>query len=161
MKPPSGLPSSPRVPLNFSPAILLRRHLLRFAALRNSNGARLIHRVERAAREPQTRDTTQGRPRLRAAGNARRLFCFSPTAADGTESKRKPPPLYRGRLWCRAARQADREHRPLTRLARHRHLAAHHARELADELTRKTACICSISGAARRPPSGSRLGALW
>src|SRR6516225_9363292 len=32
-----------------------------------------------------------------------------------------------------AARQAHREHRTLARLARHRHVAAHHARELARE----------------------------
>src|SRR6266566_5381052 len=37
------------------------------------------------------------------------------------------------RLWCRAARQAHREHRSLARLARHRHVAAHHACELARE----------------------------
>jgi hypothetical protein len=30
-----------------------------------------------------------------------------------------------------AARQSHREHRPLARFARHRHVAAHHARELA------------------------------
>jgi hypothetical protein len=32
-----------------------------------------------------------------------------------------------------AARQAHREHRALARLARHGHVAAHHARELARE----------------------------
>src|SRR6266567_6809957 len=37
------------------------------------------------------------------------------------------------RLWCRAARQAHREHRSLARLARHRHIATHHACELARE----------------------------
>src|SRR5215469_48798 len=38
-------------------------------------------------------------------------------------------------LWlgCRAARQSHREHRALARLARHRHIAAHHARELAGD----------------------------
>src|SRR5262245_31111354 len=43
--------------------------------------------------------------------------------------------LFRLWLWlgCRAARQAHREHRALARLARHRHVAAHHARELARE----------------------------
>ena len=34
---------------------------------------------------------------------------------------------------CRARRQAHREHRALTRLARHGHIATHHARELARE----------------------------
>src|SRR5215471_10608965 len=34
------------------------------------------------------------------------------------------------RLWCRAARQAHREHRALAPLARHRYVAAHHARKL-------------------------------
>jgi hypothetical protein len=38
------------------------------------------------------------------------------------------------RLWpwlgCRAGRQAHGEHRTLARLARHRYVAAHHAREL-------------------------------
>src|SRR5262245_33266085 len=32
-----------------------------------------------------------------------------------------------------ASRQAHREHRPSARLARHRHVAAHHARELAGD----------------------------
>src|SRR5262249_50894291 len=38
-----------------------------------------------------------------------------------------------GNLGGRAARQAHREHRAFARLARHRHVAAHHARELARE----------------------------
>src|SRR5262249_20024578 len=37
------------------------------------------------------------------------------------------------RLCCRATRQAHREHRPFARLARHGHVSAHHARELARE----------------------------
>src|SRR5262245_53332954 len=36
-------------------------------------------------------------------------------------------------LGCRAALQAHREHRALAWLARHRHVAAHHARELAGD----------------------------
>src|SRR5262249_48939163 len=43
--------------------------------------------------------------------------------------------LFRVRLWlgCRAAWQPHREHRALARLARHGHVAAHHARELASD----------------------------
>src|SRR5262245_35218358 len=37
------------------------------------------------------------------------------------------------RLCVLASRQAHREHRPFARLARHRHVAAHHARELAGD----------------------------
>ena len=37
------------------------------------------------------------------------------------------------RLWCRPARQAHSEYRALSRLARYRHVAAHHSRELARE----------------------------
>src|SRR6516164_9100045 len=35
------------------------------------------------------------------------------------------------KLWVLTARQAHREYRTFARLARHRHVAAHHARELA------------------------------
>jgi hypothetical protein len=34
---------------------------------------------------------------------------------------------------CRAARQSDGKHGPLARLARHGHIAAHHASELAGD----------------------------
>src|SRR5262249_51873394 len=46
-------------------------------------------------------------------------------------------PAQSDRLWlwlrCRAARQAHREHRAFARLARHGHVASHHARELAGD----------------------------
>jgi hypothetical protein len=41
--------------------------------------------------------------------------------------------ISQGRLGVRSGRQAHREHRALACLARHSHVAAHHARELARE----------------------------
>ena len=51
------------------------------------------------------------------------------------ELSEKAPGVWLGSqiLGVRAARQAHREHRALARLARHGHVAAHHARELARE----------------------------
>ena len=50
-----------------------------------------------------------------------------------------PPAARAQRLWRRAGRQAYREHRALARLARHRHVAPHHAREFARERKQRDA----------------------
>src|SRR5262249_9307455 len=49
-------------------------------------------------------------------------------------------------LVVRAARQAHREHRAFARLARHRHIAAHHARELAREGKAEPRAAEALSG---------------
>jgi hypothetical protein len=47
---------------------------------------------------------------------------------------------------CRAARQPHREHRAFARLARHGHVAAHHARELAGNGKAKTSAAEALRG---------------
>ena len=59
-----------------------------------------------------------------------------------------PPCADRG--W-RAARQAHGEHRALARLARHRHVAAHHARELAGDGEAQARCRRSAARSWPRP----------
>src|SRR5262245_52979259 len=49
-------------------------------------------------------------------------------------------------LGLRAARQAHREDRALARLARHRHVAAHHARELAGDGEAEPGAAEALSG---------------
>jgi hypothetical protein len=68
----------------------------------------------------------------------------------------------------RAARQAHREHRAFARLARHGHIAAHHARELgrdgksepgtAKVLSGRSVSLAELSGHASRI---ARQRALW
>jgi len=50
------------------------------------------------------------------------------------------------RLWCRPARQAHSEYRALSRLARYRHVAAHHARELAGDGQTEPGAAEALSG---------------
>src|SRR5262249_11487146 len=50
-----------------------------------------------------------------------------------------------GRLW-RASGQAHRKHRTFAQLARHDHVAAHHARELAGDGKAKTGAAEALSG---------------
>src|SRR6516162_7097611 len=50
-----------------------------------------------------------------------------------------------GGLW-RAARQAHRKHRTFAQLARHGHVAAHHARELAGDGEAETGAAEALSG---------------
>src|SRR5262245_65994655 len=50
------------------------------------------------------------------------------------------------RLCVLASRQAHREHRPFARLARHRHVAAHHSRELAREGKSETRAAEALRG---------------
>src|SRR5262249_61351886 len=52
-----------------------------------------------------------------------------------------PPPLC-----CHTARQAYRKYSPLARLARHRHVAAHHACELAREGEAEPRAAEALSG---------------
>jgi hypothetical protein len=49
-------------------------------------------------------------------------------------------------LVCRAARQPHREHRALARLARHGHVATHHARELAGDGEAEAGAAKALSG---------------
>src|SRR5262245_12839326 len=50
------------------------------------------------------------------------------------------------RLACRAYRQTHGKDRALARLARHRHIAAHHARELARDRKSKTSAAEALRG---------------
>src|SRR6516165_1938036 len=73
--------------------------------------------------------------RVRPRPDIRPKPAFMSTRPSARSARSETFRFFRLWLWlgCRAARQAHREHRALARLARHRHVAAHHARELAGD----------------------------
>ena len=82
------------------------------------------------------RDARHGRERGSARGQMQKLRRGSFIVAPPVSHRFIRSPRRRGRLWrlcVRAARQAHCKSRAFARLARHCHVAAHHAGELAGD----------------------------
>ena len=84
-------------------------------------------------------------PQERTFGQCPRLMSRH-TSARAARSE--PFRFFRSKLWLMycAGRQPHREHRALARLAHHRHVAAHHARELARDGKAKPRPAEALSG---------------